>query len=83
LVPLTGRAWSYNDDGTSPSAGWQNPDYAAESQWRSGLGLFGIESSFPYPYPAPLSTPLVLNAGRITYFFRTHFTFTGRPTGSF
>jgi hypothetical protein len=82
LVPLTGRAWSYNDDGTSPSAGWQNPDYAAESQWRSGLGLFGIESSFPYPYPAPLSTPLVLNAGRITYFFRTHFTFTG-PTNGF
>src|SRR5262249_51144496 len=80
LVPLTGKAWSYNDSAIDLGTAWRAVAYPAETLWPSGLGVFGVESSYPYPYPAPLETPLVLNAGRTTYYFRTHFNFSGTVT---
>ena len=44
-----------------------------------GEALLGLESTTPYPYPAPVKTALVLGAGRITYYFRTHFTLAEDP----
>jgi hypothetical protein len=80
LVGLTDHPWLYNDTATDLGTSWRTRTYAAESTWPSGTALFGVESSSPYPYPAPLRTALVLNAGRTTYYFRTHFTFNGTPT---
>ena len=80
LVSMSTQRWLYNDAGTDLGSTWHATVFPAETQWRSGLGLFGVESSFPYPYPLPLATPLVLNAGRTTYYFRTRFHFSGDTT---
>ena len=57
--------------------GWRTINYPGENGWPTGKALFGVESSYPYPYEIPLQTPLVLNAGRTTYYFRTHFVYSG------
>jgi hypothetical protein len=79
LISLTNKVWSYNDAGTNQGVAWRDAVYPAEAQWPTGRGLFGVETSLPYPYPAPIRTPLALGGGRITYYFRTHFNFVGNP----
>jgi hypothetical protein len=81
LVPLTNYTWRYNDSATDFGTTWRAKVYAPEGDWPSGSALFGVESSFPYPYPEPLRTRLVLNAGRTTYYFRTHFNYSGPTNG--
>ena len=77
LVALTNQVWRYNDTGADLGVAWRATAYTNDNVWRSGPGLFGVETSVPYPYPEPIRTPLVLGGGRITYYFRTHFNFSG------
>ena len=81
VVNLTNTSWLYNDTGQDLGTAWRNRSYPAENGWPSGQGLFGVEATVPYPYPAPIQTPLVLGARRITYYFRTHFNFSGSSAG--
>jgi hypothetical protein len=81
VINLTNSSWLYNDSGQNLGTAWRNRNYPAENGWPSGQGPFGVEGTVPYPYPAPVQTPLVLGAGRITYYFRTHFNFTGNSAG--
>jgi hypothetical protein len=81
LVTLTNSAWRFDDTATDLGTTWRAVSYPAENQWPSGRGLFGVESTVPSPYAEPVGTPLVLNAGRTTYYFRTHFNFTGVAAG--
>ena len=77
LVDLTGATWRYNDTGAVLPASWRANNFSAENSWPSGTGLFGVEGDVPYPYPAAIRTPLALVPGRITYYFRTRFNFSG------
>jgi hypothetical protein len=81
LVTLTNTVWRYNDSATDLGTAWHEVSYPDENAWPTGRGLFGVESTVPYPYPEPIRTPLVLNAGRTTYYFRTSFNFVGNPVG--
>lgn len=81
VLNLTNSVWHYNDSGQDLGTNWRNRNYAAEGQWPSGTGLFGVEGTQPYPYPVPIQTPMVLGARRITYYFRAHFNFSGNPAG--
>ncbi len=81
LISLTDTVWRYNDSGANLGTAWRAVSYASESTWPSGRGLFGVESSSPYPYPVPLRTPLVMGGGRTTYYFRTRFNFSGSTAG--
>lgn len=79
LIPLAGSVWRYDDSGTDLGTAWRAASYPAESGWRTGTGMFGVEPTVPYPYPVAVNTPLVLGANRITYYFRTRFTVSSPP----
>jgi len=81
LVTLTNSVWRFNDTATDLGTAWRAVSYPAENLWPAGRGLLGVESTDPYPYPEPVQTALVLNAGRTTYYFRTRFSFTTSPSG--
>ncbi|RLD09577.1 MAG: hypothetical protein DRI44_08190, partial [Chlamydiae bacterium] len=63
--------WKYNQSGTDLGTTWRAKDFD-DSGWPSGKALLYAESS---SLPAPKNTPLTL--GKITYYFRTTFIFTG------
>jgi hypothetical protein len=68
-------SWRYSANAALPAANWFGVGYD-DSAWRLGTGLFGLETSSPFPYPVAISTPLSLTAGatRIkTFYFRTRF----------
>ncbi len=81
IVNLTNSVWRYDDAGIDRGTAWREVSYPAESQWRSGTGLFGLEGSLPYPYPTPVRTPMLVSGGRPTYYFRARFNFSGNPAG--
>jgi len=83
LISFTNTVWRYNDSGTDLGTAWRASTYPSENQspWRTGRGFFGVESTVPYPYPETIRTPLVLNAGRTTYYFRTRFNVSFDPAG--
>lgn len=72
LVPNT-QSWSYDQSGADLGTGWRASAFD-DSAWPKGPGLLYVESS---DLPAPKSTALTL--GKRTYYFRTHFNFTGDP----
>ncbi|HEU0010932.1 MAG TPA: immunoglobulin domain-containing protein, partial [Verrucomicrobiae bacterium] len=77
LIDITNTVWRFNDSGTNLGTAWRAASYPAEtnSGWSTGTGLFGVDTTqaFSSLYPAPIHTPMVLGAGRITYYFRTRF----------
>ena len=81
LLNLTNSTWRFNDSGANLGTAWRAVTYLAENTWQTGHGLFGVESTTPYPYPVPVRTPLVMGAGRTTYYFRTRFNFNGSTVG--
>src|SRR6266540_5177 len=70
LVAIEG-AWQFNDSGIDLGIAWRDPGYD-DSSWASGSALFFHEDA---PMPAARNTPLT--PGRLTYYFRTKFVFTG------
>lgn len=81
LISLTNSTWRYDDAGLDRGTAWRAVSYPAESTWRTGRGLFGLEGSLPFPYPEPIATPLVVSSTRSAYYFRTHFNFIGSTAG--
>ena len=53
-----------------------NQVYATETTWPQGPGLLYDEVNVPANLRG---TPLTVAAGRFTFYFRTHFTYTGTP----
>ena len=81
LLDISTNVWRFNDSGTDLGTAWRASAYPAESTWRTGVGLFGVESTIPYPYSSiPIRTPLILGAGRMAYYFRTHFPLPYNPS---
>ncbi len=69
--------WRYKQDGPAPSD-WTAPGFV-DASWPSGRGLLHVEDAV---LPAPKNTALVRTEGRMTYYFRTSFEFTGNPDGA-
>lgn len=76
VVSMT-NAWRYKQDGPAP-ADWRNPGFN-DAAWPSGRALLVVEDA---SLAAPKNTQLTRTDGRITYYFRTRFTFTGNPEGA-
>ena len=81
LIDLTNATWRFNDSGANLGTAWRAVNFPAENTWPTGRGLFGVENTTPYPYPVPVRTPLLMGAGRTTYYFRTRFNFNGSTVG--
>jgi hypothetical protein len=80
LISITNH-WRYNQTGSDLSGQFQQPAFD-DSSWPLGQALLGLETSTPYPYPFPILTPLTVGGGRITYYFRRHFTMPVNPGGA-
>ncbi len=70
IFPLVSETnlWKYNQT-SIPGADWTGPEYTGDASWPSGRALLYVENSSK---PWPKNTPLTL--GRMTYYFRSHFT---------
>lgn len=75
ILPITSQ-WKYLQNGSFPGATWMQTAFN-DSSWPAGGGLFYLEES---ALPAPKTTPLT--RGPMAFYFRTHFTFAGSPTGA-
>lgn len=73
LVALT-NVWRYNQTSDLTSINWTAPGYNDDT-WPEGRALLYHDND---PLPGPTNTELTL--GRMTYYFRTHFNFSGDPT---
>ena len=84
LIDPTTTVWRFNDVGTNQGTAWRAVDYPAESTWRTGTGLFGVDTTLREPpvYPLQFQTPLVMGAGHITYYFRTRFLVAQNPASN-
>jgi hypothetical protein len=91
LIAPAGRTWKYDDTTLTPglAAGWELPNYD-DSAWKSGPSLFGNDGAGIYdtatqPFAGRgvngFETPLDRNNGRITFYFRTKFTWNGSAAG--
>ena len=79
LNPIPWNAtWKYDQSG-DPGVGWTNVTFD-DSAWLSGPGVHAYETSTTLPLP--VGTTLTLTSGRITYYFRTTFTFAGNPANA-
>ena len=67
------HVWKYEDTGTDLGTAWRAPEYD-DSSWSSGAALLYHENA---ALPAPTNTPLNLEGGKITYYFRTTFDYSG------
>jgi hypothetical protein len=80
LLDIT-NAWRYDNSGTDRGTAWSQSGFI-DSDWPSGTGLFGHESTpavYPYAFntyvPAPADT-----GGHITVYYRAHFQWDGSLT---
>ncbi len=69
--------WKYNQTDNLDAVGWKSPAYD-DSAWPSGPALLYSESNTAV---SPRNTQLAL--GRRTYYFRTHFNFSGSGATTF
>ncbi len=68
--------WKYNQTATDLDANWRQAAYD-DRAWPSGPALFAVETA---ALPESIRTPLKL--GQLTYYFRTHFTFSGNTASA-
>ena len=72
LLPLNDTfQWRYEQSGTDLGTDWTASAFN-DSGWPTGAALFGLDPNL-IP-PEPIRTPLTIAAGKITFYFRTHFT---------
>jgi hypothetical protein len=76
VINLT-DAWRFFQTGPAP-ASWREPAFN-DAAWPSGPGLLYVEDA---PLPGPKNTALIRTEGRMTYYFRTRFNFSGNPDGA-
>ncbi|MBE0544796.1 MAG: lamin tail domain-containing protein [Verrucomicrobia bacterium] len=72
LVTLT-NVWRFNQTDDLTSVNWTTAAYSDDS-WPAGAALLYHDDD---PLPGPKNTELTI--GRMTYYFRTHFNFSGDP----
>ena len=93
LINYTNQIWRYNDTSTTAA----NPEGLFQATlfddsvagWKTGHGLFGNDGAGVYdaagsPFSGPnngFSFPLDRSGGRVTFYFRTHFTYSGATAG--
>ncbi len=70
------NSWRYNQTNNLDAVNWKTPGYN-DTNWPGGPALLYSETNAAI---SPRNTPLTL--GRITYYFRTHFTLTNAPAGA-
>ena len=68
------KSWRYNQTQNLDGIPWKDQVYSTETTWPQGPGLLYVEPNVPTNLRG---TALAL--GRTTYYFRTHFTYTGTP----
>ena len=75
LLPIF-TTWKYDESGVDRGTTWRASAFN-DAAWPSGAALLGFEDSVPYPYFAPITTPLVppFAGGSNTVYFRVHFAF--------
>jgi len=73
IFPWT-QVWRYNQAGTELGMAWRGTNFN-DSAWASGAGLLYVEDAAGV---TPKGTALTI--GRLTYYFRTWFTFSGDPS---
>ncbi len=73
LVPWN-HLWRYLID--DPGTGWNTVGFD-DSSWNTGIGPLGYDSSVQNGMDIPFATTIPIVNGRITYYFRTTFTYTG------
>lgn len=66
-------SWKYNQTANLDAVKWEDPAFN-DTAWPTGTGLLYVGSP---ALPAAKGTALTL--GRLTYYFRSHFTFSGDP----
>jgi len=79
LLDMDTSVWRLHDSNINLGTAWKEVNYPEEASWRTGIGLFGVEPTVPYPYPSPIRTPVVYGGYRVTHYFRTHFTLNENP----
>lgn len=82
------NAWKYNDESVDLGTAWLAPGYD-DSAWSNGLPALGFRAlgstNYLLPFPNYIRTVprknTPTNAARniLTFYFRTHFTFTNKP----
>jgi len=75
----TNTVWHYLADGSDQGTAWQGAGFD-DNGWSNGVPLFGVDS--PGIYPWPFRAPIPVGGGRITYYFRTHFNWSGNTAGA-
>jgi hypothetical protein len=70
-VLLINNSWRFNDTGLDPGPAWREPAFN-DSNWPLGSSTFFHTDAV---LPAPKNTPLA--PGRISYYFRTTFQYSG------
>jgi hypothetical protein len=83
LVPLN-QTWKYDQSGNDLGTAWKEPAYD-DTAWASGAGVFGLENNATVRPLTNTVLSLTNSNGQrvITYYFRTHFTFTNNPAEYF
>jgi len=73
------HTWRYNQTANLDGVNWKAPSFL-DISWPSGPGvLAGINN--PGVLPEPVGTSLTVQSGRMTFYFRTTFIFTGSLHG--
>ena len=70
------KSWYYNQTQNLDGQPWMNQVYSTETTWPQGPGLLYDEDNVPTNLRG---TALTVATGRYTFYFRTHFTYTGMP----
>ncbi|MEY2409763.1 MAG: hypothetical protein QOF48_2433 [Verrucomicrobiota bacterium] len=79
FIPISTQVWKYWTNGTDLGTGWRDNAFV-ETGWSQGQALFGFETT-PAIYSEPFRSQFSpYNAAIVTYYFRTHFTFS--PAGN-
>jgi hypothetical protein len=83
-TPLIGsmtQTWNYLASATNPNLGtaWYQYSYPAGELWPSGPGLLYLETNSAVTPRTTAIPPYSPNKPYGTYYFRTHFTFSGNP----
>ncbi len=83
LLHPTNTLWSFWTNGTNPGYGltpgspaWAQPNFD-DTAWRKGLGLFGNDFIYPYPFQTVTPPPSVA----VRFYARTHFNWSGNIRG--
>ncbi len=72
LIPINGtHAWRYDETGSDLGTAWRATAFD-DSAWLSGYPVFAFDSNLNFLEPQ--RTPLTVQSGKVTFYFRTKFT---------